>query len=302
MTMLRRGGWRPVAGTAQIPLYPTAASTGPAAGGYASLTPVTISADTEIKNTPYPSWVTAGTPLTVTGVAFAASNTIDVYVNSVTFTGCSFISSAAAGSSGPLAINLRGTGPYVFNYCTICGSDGTSATRIMVAINMITDCALTVTNCNIYYMKQAVNIFSGTVAGVTITGNYMHDIVLYTGDHSEHIYGGSTSAGGNNITVSGNTLLNPLNQTACLYLNNVNPFTNCTVTGNLMAGGGYCVYAGNASSTGIVVTNNVVSTVYYATGGYYGALYPTSPPVWGSSGNVWSGNSWLDGPNAGATI
>ena len=150
----------------------------------------------------------------------------------------------------------------------------------------------------------------GTVAGVTITGNYMHDIVLYTGDHSEHIYGGSTSAGGNNITVSGNTLLNPLNQTACVYLNNVNPFTNCTVTGNLMAGGGYCVYAGNAASTGIVVTNNVVSTVYFAPGGaggglgggYFGPVYTSSPPVWGSSGNVWSGNSWYDGPNAGATI
>ena len=97
-------------------------------------------------------------------------------------------------------------------------------------------------------------------------------------------------------------MLNPLSQTACIYLHPPNTFTNCTVTGNLLAGGDYPLYLGGSASTGIVVTDNVVSTVYFPTGGYYGPVYTSSPPVWGSSGNVWSGNTWLDGPNAGQSL
>ena len=87
-----------------------------------------------------------------------------------------------------------------------------------------------------------------------------------------------------------------------MYLHPPYAFTNCTITGNLLAGGDYPLYLGGSASTGILVENNVVSTVYFPTGGYYGPVYTSSPPVWGSSGNVWSGNTWLDGPNAGLSL
>ena len=416
MATLLRGGWRPVSGTVQVPVYPTAASTGPAAwSGYTSPTPVTISANTTLPATGYPSWVTAGNPLTVTNTAFTMTGgTITVSAPAVTFTGCSFSSSAVPGVNGPTLINLTGAGPYIFNYCSAYGADGTTATRVMLCINQGADAPLTVENCNIYYCKQAVQLFTGTASGVSITGNYMHDLVNYTTtapapsvswastggtvlagtyqvavsyynaatgetlasvtpgtvtttgststitvtspaastgetgwyayvtqaggssftrqqasgsptaigtsltltapptssgaavpsvDHSEHIYAGA-SGGGSNITISGNTLLNPLSQTACIYLHPTYNFTNCAITGNLLAGGDYPLYCGGSGSTGIVVANNVFSTVspYYANSGYYDPVYTGTPPAWGSSGNTWSNNTWYDGPNAGQTV
>jgi hypothetical protein len=418
---LLRGGWRPVSGTVQVPTYPTAASTGPAAwSGYATPTPVTISANTNLNATGYPAWVVPGTgaqtgSLVVSNTAFTMTGgTITVNAPSVIFQGCSFASSAVPGVNGPTLINTTGAGPYTFNYCSAYGSDGTTATRVMLAINQGADAAYTISNCNMYYMKQAVQLFSGTTAGVSITGNYMHDIVNYTTaaptpsvswastggtvlagtyqvavtysnaatgetlcsvtpgsvtttgststititspaastgetgwyayvtqangasftrqqtsgsptaigtsltltapptssgagvpsvDHSEHIYAGATG-GCSNITISGNTLLNPLSQTACVYLHPTYNFTSCAVTGNLMAGGDYCIYAGGSGSTGIVMQNNVFSTVspYYANSGFFDPLYTGTPPVWGSSGNIWAGNTWYDGALAGQTI
>lgn len=416
MTTLLRGGWRPVTGSPQFPVYPTAATTGPAAGGYATPTPVTISANTNLNATGYPSWATPiSGGLQVSNVAFTVTaGTITVNAPAVTFQGCTFSSSTVPGTNGPTLINLLGAGPYLFNYCSMYGSDGTTATRVMLCINQGADAALTISGSNIYYMKQAVQLFSGTAAGVSITGNYMHDIVNYatyaptpsvstaasggtvlagtyqavityynsatgetlpsvtagtvtttgaastititspaastgqTGwyayvtqaggssftrqqasgsptaigtsltltapptssgaavpsvDHSEHIYAGA-SGGGSNITISGNTLLNPLSQTACIYLHPTYNFTNCAITGNLLAGGDYPLYCGGSGSTGIVVANNVFSTVspYYANSGYYDPVYTGTPPAWGSSGNTWSNNTWYDGPNAGQTV
>jgi hypothetical protein len=72
----------------------------------------------------------------------------------------------------------------------------------------------------------------------------------------------------------------------------------------LLAGGDYPLYCGGSGSTGIVVANNVFSTVspYYANSGYYDPVYTGTPPAWGSSGNTWSNNTWYDGPNAGQTV
>ena len=153
MAVLQRAGWQPVTGTPQVPPYPTAASTGPAAwSGYAAPTPVTISANTTLPASGYPSWVTAGTPLTVTNVAFTiTAGTITVSAPSVTFQGCSFTASTVPGVNGPTLVNLTGAGPYVFDHCTMNGADGTSATRVMLAINQGHDAALTVSNCNLYY-------------------------------------------------------------------------------------------------------------------------------------------------------
>lgn len=121
-------------------------------------------------------------------------------------------------------------------------------------------------------------------------------------DHSEPIYDGA-SFGRSDVTISGNTLLNPINQTAALYMHNTVDFSNYTVSGNLFAGGGYAVYCGHSGSTNVVFENNLFSTRYYALCGQSGAAYPTTPPPFNvSGGNLWTGNTW-DGmtPAAGGT-
>jgi hypothetical protein len=304
VTALLRAGWQPVSGTPQVPVYPSAASTGPAAGGYSSLTPVTLSAETKIQNSPYPSWVSnpGSGPLLVSGVAFTVDTpNFEIYANEMTFTGCSFVSPQTAWATGPIMITLYGTGPYVFSYCSMCGSDGTSATRIEEIVAMNADCNLTIEYCNMYYMRQAVNIKSNTALGVTIANSYIHDVVYYAGDHSEPIYGGATSPGGSNITITGNTILNPLTQTAAIDFN-VATFTDCEVSGNFLAGGGYTIYLPSAASSGIVIQNNVFSTMYYAEGGVSGPYYTTAYPVFGVNENIWSNNTWADGEYAGMAI
>ncbi|HUC58428.1 MAG TPA: hypothetical protein VMA95_13575, partial [Streptosporangiaceae bacterium] len=77
---------------------------------------------------------------------------------------------------------------------------------------------------------------------------------------------------------------------------------NRTITNNLLAGGGYSIYAGATNEatygvpTNIVVTGNKFATQYYANAGQYGpaAYYDAA-----GTGNTWSGNTW-DG--TGATV
>jgi hypothetical protein len=289
------------------PGYPNATNTGPAAGGYSSPTAVALSANQNINLTGNPSWATTvGSTVTISNVNFTVTNNATLFIkNTVTniiIQGCTFNCSAGvAGSGAPTVIDVRSTGTALINYCKAY-ADGTSATRIMLVVAQNADQALTVTNCDFSDFKQAVNLFAGTVAGVSISGNYFHNEILYGTDHSECIYAGASNPGGSNISITGNTLFNPLNQTAAAYFNNASTFHNCTISGNLLAGGGYSLYLGRSDSTGILVENNVVSTVYFALGGYYGPAYTTTPPTFGVYGNVWSGNTWLDGPSAGVAI
>ena len=338
---------------------------------------------------------------------------ITVSAGTVTFQGCDFNSSLPGATDGPEIITLTGSGPYLFEFCSIHGSDGTGATRMDEAIAVAANSNVTVQFCNIYYMRNAVNLYSNITAGVTIQNNYFHDIVMYdsaapavlvttaatggniaagtyltqvtytgsageslpspsipvvtTGatstititsppastlvggatnwyayvtqnggatyyrqqtsgsptalatnltltsgpvtnqgqapdtDHSECVYFGAVG-GGTNITVTGNTMLNPLNQTAALYLHTNYPFGSVTVTGNLFGGGGYAVYTGGAASTAVTFQNNVFTTAYGTASGEFGAAYPSVHPDFGSAGNVWQNNTWLDGPAAGVAI
>lgn len=402
--------------------YPNALTTGPAAGGYTPNTAVTITTATTIANTGNPAWVsTVGTTLYVQNVAFSLTGG-DITVTAttaVTFQGCSFSSSLPASNSGQETLILSGGGTYTFKYCSMFGADGTGTTRVNEIIDMGADCVILIDHCNMYNMRQAVNIRDNASAGVTVTNSYLHDIVLYTdapvqptfsisstggtmtagtygivttytgpagetitspstaavttgttstvtiispaassyvggathwyayvtqagagtytrqqtsgfpttlgtnytltttptgsgadapdGDHSEPIYAGANGSG-SNITISGNTILNPITQTAAVYLHPTEPFTACTISNNFFAGGSYALYAGGSASSAVTFSNNVFSTVYFAAIGsalaspHTAAVYPSTHPNFGSSGNIWTANTWYDGPNAGATI
>lgn len=281
-------------------VYPNAATTGYAAGGYSGLTPVTISTTTDLNSPGSPSWVGgSGSPCTVTGIDFTMAGPIAVEADEVTFSGCVFNSTQLAYGTGPETLILYGTGPYIFEYCTF-SSGFASATRVSEIIDMYGDCALAVDHCDMSGFRQAINIASGTTLGVSITNNYLHDMVYYAGDHSEPIYAGAAGTG-SNITITGNTILNNLFQTAAIYFNTVYNFTDCTISNNLLGGGTYTLYCGGSGSSGVVMTNNAFTTAYWASSGQDGPAYTSTHPNF-LSGNTWSGNAYYDGPNAGVAI
>jgi len=78
------------------------------------------------------------------------------------------------------------------------------------------------------------------------------------------------------------------------------------VLNNYVGGTGYCFYAGQGAGTtagsvqNMVMTGNKVATTWWPQGGSFGPI--TATPPWGSNGNVWSNNTWADGPNAGQII
>lgn len=140
-----------------------------------------------------------------------------------------------------------------------------------------------------------------------ITGNYLHDIGYISGDHTNGMLTpvAPTGSPGAVLTISGNTIWTNHSETDAIMLNpnsSSNNIGNTTVTGNLLAGGSNTFYGGNFggnTTSYIVVTGNYFSTRYYANSGSSGthAQYQTA-----GVGNVWSGNTWYDGPLAGQLI
>lgn len=402
--------------------YPNAITTGPAAApGYSgSLTPETITTFATIANSGNPSWAptTAGT-ITVSGYAFTCQAGILISATTVpvSFQGCSFDFNGVATTGGPEMFELTGGTQVAIEYCTVYGDSYLGTTRIGQIINQVADCVLTVDHCDLSGARQCMQLASPTSSGVTVTNNYMHDLVEFsvvtpnptlvpgsggsmtdgtynvitaysnsngkaissssvattisaasntgtlvidtpptlsgwtnwyawvtpvgggatyyqqqsgsgtaigtnytlttapstTGttsipgiDHSECVYAG-VSNGASNITISGNTILNPLTQTAAVYLHNTAAFTAVTISNNFLAGGAYTLYCGDTASTSVVIENNVFSTTYYTGSGQANATaatgYPTGPPPFNVSGsNIWTANTWYDGPHAGNTV
>lgn len=155
------------------------------------------------------------------------------------------------------------------------------------------------------YMEIAYNDISGYKDGVTtskawIHDNYIHDLSQFIGAHTQDVY---VYTGPGQVKIEHNTLINdsPQSQaTAAIYIAPDDGHQNDRiVTNNLLAGGAYTLYGGDATATNIVVTNNQFSTQRYPNSGYYG---PVAYWQAGNSGNTWSGNTWADGASAGQAI
>jgi hypothetical protein len=189
-------------------------------------------------------------------------------------------------TAGDYGISLRHTRDVTITRTTVSGrNDGRG--RVNYAIDDIygDSTSLVIRRDNIANWRIGVN----AVAGL-ITGNYIHDPGFLPGDHTDGIY----DAGGSRAQIiSGNTILNDIGQTCAIMLESVKgqPTGNKTITGNLLAGGDYVIYAGGAQreSSHIVITNNRIDRAYFSAGGRYG---PVAQFQAGGSGNIWSGNSW----------
>jgi parallel beta helix pectate lyase-like protein len=274
--------------------FPNALNTGPAAGGYTSLTPVS-GTQTIPATAPYPSWVTVngdGT-LTVTGISFNASVTSNA--SNITFRGCQFV------NTGIQNVKCNsGTSGYSFEYCQFRSAGLLSNQTCDRGIFAPGVSGLSIDRCDFFWHEQSINL--GSDSNVSITNCFLHDVRFLAADHTELIY---LPGNQSNITIAGNTILNGLGQTAAVYISqdNAGPYSNVLVDGNLIAGGGFAMYLGNINSpaiSGFVVSNNWFSTAYYPLSGKSGTV--TAKPTWDSNGNAWTNNRWYDGPSAGQLI
>lgn len=159
---------------------------------------------------------------------------------------------------------------------------------------------------NISQFGDAISVGDGNVHD-----NYVHDLQAYmplcgnspcsTYQHSDDlIVDGNDKVG---LTITHNTMFNQHTAdhgaSAAIGLFDDNgPVTNITVDNNLIAGGAYALYAGGATSSNIVVTNNHFSTIFWPASGIYGP-----DAYWHEgNGNLWSNNIWDDGTNMGQLI
>lgn len=128
---------------------------------------------------------------------------------------------------------------------------------------------------NIAKFETGVQLETGLVKG-----NYIHDPGFMAGDHTN----GIMSNGGNPgmLTIDHNTILIDRGQTDAIGLfEDFGVQENRLITDNLLAGGGYAIYAGQkrggAPTSNIVIRGNQISTKYFAKGGYYGCITAFNP-------------------------
>jgi hypothetical protein len=230
----------------------------------------------------------------------ATKHEVDVTGNGAVLTGLSIpynlnitasnvtINNSKVVSSGTFAVSLRHTAGVTVENSTISGTNATSG-RVNSAISDVygDSTAMMIKNNDISDFRSAVQLNAGTV-----TGNYIHDPGYIKGDHTNGVISNGGTA---QLTITHNTILNPLDQTDAITLDTdqtPGPVSNKTIENNLLAGGDYPIYGGTAFShttTNILIENNRFGQVFYRTSGQFGPVAYFSST---QSGNVWSGNVW----------
>jgi hypothetical protein len=150
---------------------------------------------------------------------------------------------------------------------------------------------ITVRRVDIHTISNGILTQQGVVED-----SYVHDPKYYPGDHTDMIMSTGPPAAGTELIIRRNTAINTLDQTGAIALfQDFGVITNVTVEGNLLAGGGWSLYAGagaKGKSSNIKVIDNVFSRRVWPKGGSAG---PVS--YWDNDGpgNLWRGNTWEDG-------
>jgi hypothetical protein len=189
-------------------------------------------------------------------------------------------------TGGIFGVELRDTANDTIENSTISGLNATTG-RVDYAIDDIysNSTGLVIKDNDIAYWRIGINVSSGL-----ITGNYIHSPGYIRGDHTDGIY---DTGGTGQLTITGNTVLDSLSQTCAIMLESFRgrETANKTISGNLLAGGGFVIYAagGSGDSRNIVIQDNRFSQLYYQDSGQFG---PITQFQAGGSGNDWSGNIW----------
>ncbi|GAB3883606.1 hypothetical protein GCM10027612_16000 [Microbispora bryophytorum subsp. camponoti] len=150
---------------------------------------------------------------------------------------------------------------------------------------------ITVRRANIHTISNGISTEQGL-----IEDNYVHDPKLYKDDHVDMIMSSGPPAKGTELIIRHNVAVNTLDQTSAIALfQDFGVVRDVTVEGNLLAGGGWALYAGagaKGTSSNIKVIGNVFSRKVWPKGGFAGPV-----AYWDAHGrgNVWRDNAWEGG-------
>ena len=189
-------------------------------------------------------------------------------------------------TGGTYGITTQHTADVTIENSTVSGLNKTSG-RVDYAIDDLysDSTGLVIRDNNVSDWRIGVN-----VAGGQVTGNYIHDPGYISGDHTDGLY---DNGGTMPLTITGNTILDSLSEVDAIFLASQpgQAISGKTITGNLLAGGDYAIYAGgNAdTSSNIVIRDNRFSQLYYPMSGQFGAVADFDQS---GKGNTWSGNIW----------
>jgi len=234
-----------------------------------------------------PGWRWTGGGVSIDGVGtefsgYRVNGSLDVYADDVTISNVDIFEGGES-----WGIGLRHAQGVTISNVRISAPNLTSE-RLMVGIKDIYGDveSLTIRRSDISGTATGIQVESGLVED-----NYVHDLG-FKGD--DHVNGFTSNGGTTQLTIRHNTFFNQLSQTDAVSLfQDFGPQRNRVITDNLMAGGGYTLYAGanvgkESTATNIIVTDNRFSTKFYSRGGYPGPYTAYTS----GGGNVWSGNIW----------
>jgi hypothetical protein len=153
---------------------------------------------------------------------------------------------------------------------------------------------------DIYGDAAGTNVLANDISGTStavqipsgvIRDNYIHDLAKADGDH---VNGITSNGSDQRLDIVHNTVLNQFDQTDAIGLfQDFGVEANRRIAGNLLAGGGYTIYAGDNERFGVThdvqVVGNRFSRVYFPKGGMFG---PSTSFDSQGAGNLWAGNVW----------
>jgi hypothetical protein len=239
----------------------------------------------QVSSGPGWSWSNGGVEISGAGTVFAGyavNGTVDVTASNVTVRDDTITSTGDG-----FGVAIRHASGTTIQDCDI-SSPSAGAGRLMVGIKDIYGDAsgTKVIGNNIWHTSTGVQMGAGL-----IQDNYIHDLGL-TGD--DHLNGTTSNGSTTPLAIIHNTVFNPHGQTDAISLfEDFGTEGNVTITGNLVAGGGYSIYggqnAGGSTAFNIRITDNRFATIYYPHGGFWGPVTAFGPS---GPGNVWSGNVW----------
>jgi hypothetical protein len=185
-------------------------------------------------------------------------------------------------------ISLRHTADVTITDSEIIGASASGRDRLLVGIKDLygDSSGLQVLRTDVSRASTGIQVDGGLVRDC-----YIHDLGFTSGDHVNGIT--SNASDGSLLSIVHNTVFNGFDQTDAVSLfEDFGRQANRIIASNLLAGGGYTLYAGanpgGAATSDIRVTGNRFARLYHPGGGSHGPVtaYESGP------GNVWSANIW----------
>lgn len=222
-------------------------------------------------------------------------------VANITFRGCRFRSSWNSGWN----VQVRGTN-ILFEYCTFEPANSqalpvTLANAYQYGIDIRGASSVTNRYANMYGWGNAHQIEQSSLAlPVVVEHCWIHDAADQAGSTFHHDGFLSNNGGPQYVTLNHNTIVSGGNTNAIAFQSTGTPYSNLTMTNNLLGGFGYTVNIGDnvgASCTNITFTDNVFTTASPLPG--FGPFKNDWAGI--AAGSLWRRNQWRYGGNGDPT-